>query len=806
MTDEKNIFLESVLKAVPIKCLCIGDTIEGTIRQEYINGYDIPLEVVYTFPAPDKAAITGMTIMVGERRIETAVVEKEQADKQYAKAIVDGNSAFLLESERPNINRLTLGRVEPGEHVVAEMRFSMLRDLTDGHVRISIPTVIAPRYIPCRLVGGSHGEFNVDEDRINPPFGETGYMAELEMEIEPMGEIAMDHSPSHRLVYDMDANGRWHVGLEDGCCEANCDIVVLYHYVNNGASCVGVIGESEQGRLLMAQFIPSVEKSDMSPRAYSILLDCSGSMDDKMDEAKKAVQDMLSFLKPGDSFQILCFNHEVRDITKQYMREYDCIEGEAAICAVSRVTAGGGTEILPPLRIALECSGKQRNHCVILITDGQVGNEREILAYVRLHKSNNTRIFTVGIGSAANSYLINELAELGRGAAEHVCLGETMRDKVERQMIRCANPRSHDVQLRWSDGKACREMEPPVLPELFDGDIVSAVLRINGDEQWPLVLSGTADNSRWECRLSQENIGSGDGAFIQKMMARRKIRRFEREYDVAENEYVKDELKQRAIDESAENGVLSRWTTYYSEMLRQSGDTGLPYRHHVRAASRASRASMTAQPDDALLSSLFGGRGFGYARNILEDHEPDKYMNRRESNMEWRRILNERRCKTDRDADRVVEKLQVLWERGLTEEPVECRDICDVLRGLIGNKKAAGACNINIYNMIVLAADAVLCTNAIQSAESYILDALITISEDKDEQLHQPVVELMLDVITALASGCEKEILIRNWAQSIARNIQYAIKTPGTKRLCYAAECLQIQCLCYNRNMQRRRQ
>lgn len=792
---EETLFLESVLKSVPIRCVNIGDVIEGSIRQEYVNTYDVPLEVVYTFPVPDKAAITGLTITVGDRCIETAILEKERANKQYAKAIVDGNSAFMLESERPNINRLTLGRVEPGERIVAETRFCMMRELTGGHARISIPTVIAPRYISCQPVRSAQSDgAKQDAGRIMPQYGETGYMAAFKMDIDPLGSIEMDPSPSHRMICDQKMDGRWHVSLEDGCCEADRDIVVLYHYVEDSMHSGGIM--SDNG-LMLAQFIPRIVETEKTQRAYSILLDCSGSMTGKLGEAKKAVEDVFDFMKEGDLFQIVCFNHEVFQLSGQ-MRYYDRYTKDVAIHSLSQIIAGGGTEILAPLCIALQQPGEFQNHNIILITDGQVGNEREIVAMVQQNLKRNTRLFTVGIGCAANSYLINELADVGKGAAEHVFPGEELYGKIKRQMARCAGARIRDAKLLWADGKTCRGMEPPKLPEIFNGDQISVVLRLNGTEQWPLILAGTADKGRWECRLNKKHVKKGDGVFINRILARSKIRRMEREYDASGNEYIKNELKKRAISQSIENGVISRWTTYYSEMLRRSEGSQLPRTYHVPAAGCDAQCML---PDDAV-PSLFSGSGLiGYSKDLLLEEKEEERENRRILDEKWEVIAGASWCSQSPEAGRVSDILKALWKKGLANAPEDCADICDVLRGLIGNTQAAGYYNINIYNVMILAADEILQTKAIKDIESCILNVLMTIEEGRDEQLHKAVVELMLDVIIALAPRSDRQPIICRWTDKIAMDIGYKITTPDTKRLGYALGCLHIQFLCYNHKM-----
>ncbi len=211
-------------------------------------------------------------------------------------------------------------------------------------------------------------------------------------------------------------------------------------------------------------------------------------------------------------------------------------------------------------------------------------------------------------------------------------------------------------------------------------------------------------------------------------------------------------------------------------------------------------------------ATIFKGRmprGYGCQVEELQDaaeKEKEKAQRRRQAlDEKWIEILKASAggCNQSREADRAAEMLRPLWKRA-AGGPQDLNDIGDVLRCLIGNKEAAGFYNVNIFNMIVLAADEILGTNAFFDIDPYLFGALATIEEGRDAQLHRPVIALMLDIITVLAERCKKQEQIRARTQKISRNIGYAPGTPGIKKLCCAAQCLQIQCRCYNRNMQSR--
>src|SRR5438876_4264775 len=76
----------------------------------------------------------------------------------------------------------------------------------------------------------------------------------------------------------------------------------------------------------------------------------------------------------------------------------------------------GGTMMIEGIKAALDFPhdpGRLRFVC--FLTDGYIGNEAEIVG--EIHKRlGSTRIFSFGIGSSVNRYLIDQMAKAGRGA------------------------------------------------------------------------------------------------------------------------------------------------------------------------------------------------------------------------------------------------------------------------------------------------------------------------------------------------------------------------------------------------------
>lgn len=115
-----------------------------------------------------------------------------------------------------------------------------------------------------------------------------------------------------------------------------------------------------------------------------------------------------------------------------------------------------------------------RKRLVLFLTDGYVGNEQRIITTIR-NRLANSRVFSLGVGSSVNHYLLEGMAYTGRG----VCMtirqdGEA--DKATREFYSLIDaPVLTDIQLKWN-GVKVHETVPAQLPDLFHGQ--------------PLVLTG----------------------------------------------------------------------------------------------------------------------------------------------------------------------------------------------------------------------------------------------------------------------------------------------------------------------------
>ncbi|NLA05853.1 MAG: hypothetical protein GX881_09110, partial [Firmicutes bacterium] len=246
---------------------------------------------------------------------------------------------------------------------------------------------------------------------------------------------------------------------------------------------------------------------------------------------------------------------------------------DGASAWIDNLGARGGTEILGPVNHALENSS-ERGTVILLFTDGQVGNEKEIIERVSSGIRGN-RLFTFGIDTAVNSYFINKLAEAGNGLPEFIYPGERIEDKVIRQFYRINSPLVSDVAVRWSSAPA-PEYYPQDIPAIFDREPVSLVGKSRSTPAGTVSLTGQLSSAPFAVELDLAALGTaGNPRFLQKIWAKTKIEHLETALRQI-NPRRRETLIKEIVNISRKYGIGSPYTSFVALHEREIKATGIP--------------------------------------------------------------------------------------------------------------------------------------------------------------------------------------------------------------------------------------
>src|SRR5712691_4850755 len=182
------------LKHTSAKAEISGFLSRVVVTQEFENPFDEKIEAVYAFPLPQNAAVDDMTMIVGDRTVRGKILRREEAEAVYEAAKTNGQTASLLNQERPNIFTQSVANILPGEQIKITISYVETLKYEDGSYEFVFPMVVGPRYIPGNATGAQGGGATPDTDRvpdasrITPPPPPRGMRAGHDISID----VALD--------------------------------------------------------------------------------------------------------------------------------------------------------------------------------------------------------------------------------------------------------------------------------------------------------------------------------------------------------------------------------------------------------------------------------------------------------------------------------------------------------------------------------------------------------------------------------------------------------------------------------------
>ncbi len=517
---------DSSVERLPLEENRIHFEVSGVIAnvkviQTYQNRGTEPINAEYVFPASTRAAVHGMTMRVGDRVIEARIKEREQARQVFEQAKREGKSASLLEQDRPNVFRMNVANVLPGDRIEVELRYTELIVPTDGTYEWVAPTVVGPRYSNTR--GSEHDRF------IQSPYTTEGkapsYGFTLSGHIStgiPLQELG---SPSHLVNVRWKSPSLAEVQLDPSEKQGgNRDFILRYRLKGKEIQSGLIVseGRDENFFLLMVQPPARVRREQIPAREYVFIVDVSGSMRGfPLETAKRVMAQLLADLRPQDRFNVLLFSGFSELLSKESLPATP-ENVSRALALVDQQSGGGGTELLPALRRALSlaaASGMSRNF--VVVTDGYIGAEKEMFAYVR-ENLGDANVYSFGIGSSVNRYLVDGLAKAGLGEAFVVTAPSVAAREAQRFAEYVRAPVLTDVRVR-AEGVELVDVEPRSIPDVLADRPVVIHGKWKGRRTGKVQLAGQSGEGPFQATFDLGRAPRGMNEGLRYLWARSRI-------------------------------------------------------------------------------------------------------------------------------------------------------------------------------------------------------------------------------------------------------------------------------------------
>ncbi|NMP78432.1 marine proteobacterial sortase target protein [Pseudoalteromonas arctica] len=542
------------------------------VTQTYQNENPFAVNARYVFPLPDESAVHAMTMRIGERVIKGQIDKKVEAEKKYEEAKKAGKQAALVRQQRANMFITNVANIGPGEQVIIELEYQEIIDYSSGTFAIRFPTTITPRY---HAISGEVEVNTQNQAHTNPL--PTGWLSpvystqnitqnstqndnvpssqfSLNINIDVGLELVDINSKFHNVDVQNTAFGQYKIALNETNA-VNRDFVLEFKPLQKEQAQAAFFTEQfENGdRYGLAMLMPPGDhftQTQRLPREMVFVVDTSGSMHGQsMEQAKKALFYALSLLDSDDSFNIIGFDNIVTPMSDKPLiaSDFNLRRAERFIYSLE---ADGGTEIQGALNAVLDGSefdGFVRQ--VVFLTDGSVSNEDALFKNIQ-SKLGDSRLFTVGIGSAPNSFFMRRAADVGKGSFTFIGSTSEVQPKMQQLFDKLAHPAITNLALSDESGNSL-DFWPSPLPDLYFGEPIMVAIKLNNAKS--VVLAGQTAQGPLSIKLSTQNSSSAQG--IAKLWARQKIKSL---LLYNEQNTVKDEVQELALTHQ----LLSPFTAF----------------------------------------------------------------------------------------------------------------------------------------------------------------------------------------------------------------------------------------------------
>jgi len=592
LTNDQQQTTASLVLKTDVDMVISGLTARVKVSQKFRNELDQWVEGKYLFPLPEKAAVDHLTMKVGERLIVGEIQEKQQAKKTYQKAKISGKKASLVEQHRPNLFTNSVANIGPYEtvEIIIEYQQDVIYHREDGF-SIRFPMAITPRYQPKNIIRESFD----DSQSMDMPFSPVGQgfinqisqikmlfpevdesqlrssdnLVDLKIQLNAGFPLQQLSSKTHEIYNEQKSESNFDIRFAHSQVKADHDFVLNWKPVESQKPRAAVFTEKKSGKNYVSLMVmpPSVENInenqrvgvDSIRREIIFVIDTSGSMGgESIRQAKSALEFALTTLSPDDTFNVIQFN-SVTDKLFSNARLASQHNIQRANSYINRLKAGGGTEMFAAIDASLDAIEAHSSlRQVIFLTDGAISNEAQLFKLIT-ERLGDSRLYTVGIGSAPNEFFMKKAARFGRGTATFIADIAQSRIKMEKLFDSVSRPQLTHIDIQWPDAIKS-ETWPDKIPDLYDGYPLWIKSKVS-DLVGKVEIRGRLNDTLWQSQLplshsSRLRMKQQQG--IAVLWAREKIAAI---MNRAHHGMVNDKQKSQIIETALEHHLVSRFTS-----------------------------------------------------------------------------------------------------------------------------------------------------------------------------------------------------------------------------------------------------
>ena len=610
LLPDDGVYIEAMQMQTDVDYEVTGHIARATVKQQFRNTSSLWAEGLYVFPLPENAAVDRFRMVIGERIIEGQVKERIAAKKSYERARSAGKKASLIEQQRPNVFTTSLANIAPGEEIILEFEFQQTLDYKEDSYRLRFPMVVGPRY----HAGQFHtGKVYTDQDNTEqasiknitkPAPGDTSVYTETSSSNKHQIRIHVSldagvslydlNSSYHRININQTSESRYVISTTGESMAADRDFELVWKPQLGNEPKLSVFNEivadkdGDTENYAMVSLLPpdlSHLQQKVQSRDVVFVIDVSGSMaGTSIEQAKSALITALDGLSEIDRFNIIWFNDNTDRLFAEAVSALPEYKNYAKRF-IDNLQAGGGTEMLPAMKLALskrEVFSRFRQ--VIFLTDGNISNETELFSIIDKQLA-DSRLFTIGIGSAPNAYFMRKAAHKGRGTFTYIGDLNEVHDKTTALLKKLETPALINVQLDIGDRDDAEQYDiyPKIIPDLYAGEPLTVLIK-GRNIPASITLKGDYGNTEWQnsVYLSGTEHKTFSKSGIRIAWAREKIASLMSKHHESEATEERQLLQQEVTDTALRHHLVSRYTSLLAVDVTPVNANGMLYRERMK--------------------------------------------------------------------------------------------------------------------------------------------------------------------------------------------------------------------------------
>jgi Ca-activated chloride channel family protein len=508
--------------------------------QVYQNLGTEPIKAKYIFPLSSGAAVHKMKMTIGNGSFNAKIFERKEAQKVYETALSQGKRAAKLDQDRPNVFQMAVGNIMPNDKITIDIYHTEILNPVNGQYQYVAPAIVGPRFT---------GESTTNEEAFNMPYTVNGisdsFAFDMTVSINAGMAIQNVSSSSHKVNVNYPDIKMAEVFLSKGNINPfNRDFILNYNLRGNKIQSGLLLYQHEDENFFSYQIEPAntVKLENIPSREYIFIVDVSGSMNGyPLEVSKELMRNLLCDLRLTDTFNVQLFASSA-SIFSTASAEANAQNTEAAIRFLSEGQGSGGTQLLSALKEAYKLPRKNAgsSRSMVVITDGYISVEKEAFELIR-NNLDNANVFTFGIGSSVNRYLIEGMAKVAnsesfiattKASAQYVA--EDFKEYIDSPLVTQINIKSEGFDIY--------DVYPQTIPDVFASRPITLYGKYRGTPKGKLIITGYQGKEEiWqEFKVSGGTL-SRKNAALRYLWARKKIEELD-DYKKLFNDDVKDSV------------------------------------------------------------------------------------------------------------------------------------------------------------------------------------------------------------------------------------------------------------------------